>query len=1267
MSITLRTTLMFVITLLAEASIMIWLSPRWEGFANQSSVALLDGLALGALVGAAHWALGLGERRRAKGDRAAAGRAFSAIVASVILAALALTCEATLHVLIVEYGFFENSAEEAVVNAFIAACIVCAATAWLAFIDRLVEQERLSGEPRLRTLGAPLLAGAVLVATCVTAVPVASAVNNALMWQRGIEGASLLNLSGRQRMLSQRIGRLAALDTLGRAGELRETIATMDAQGGRLRDISTRYLARNRRAAADTDVAAQMRAVEAARASLLTEARRLTDPAATADPRALQREVDRFLPLMEAATASFERIETQRLTGHASGQMARLMVGPFLLFGLALGLLWPILRLVAAQRLHLADQARVVALTRNPIVLVDADLRVTWVNDAFVQMTGYSVEEAIGAPPIALLKVGEADPEALAAVSEAIDKGGVFRRTAPIRTKDGRLLWLDVDMQPLKDAKGAIEGYQVVGTDVTAFLMATVREAELLERATTREALMENMAAVAGVGGWELDLATDRFETTAELRRLHEIDETFDATLANSSRFYPQPGRAAIARAVAEARAQGTPWTLELPFRTAKGRELWVRTSGRAQWRDGKPAILTGAVVDITQERAAREEMAQAMARADRALGDLTAYQTALDRHAGVAIVDDQGRFLFVNDLLCEMVGHAREELIGAPYTLMRGQGDADAAMVEFVRKMAAGESWRAEMLEHAKDGRPVWLDATVAPMMDSEGRPERYVAVCFDITAKKEADDKLRLALGQLSQFFDVSPDMLCITDRLGHWLRVSRAASVVLGWEPEALTGRRFMDFVHPDDLGHTEWAMDQLREHGRLVDFVNRYVRADGGVASIEWRAALVDGQVYAAARDVTEKLAHQGELERARDAAQAANMAKSAFLANMSHEIRTPLNGVVGVAGALARTDLTAEQREMVGLIQGSGETLERLLSDILDVSKIEAGRLDLHLEPFDLAGAVEAAAQVMAEKAQEKGVAFSLDIAPEARGGFLGDVLRVRQIVSNLASNAVKFTEAGAVRVAVTVLDSAPGEPSTVEIAVEDTGIGFDEETGRRLFTRFEQADGSITRSFGGTGLGLAICKSLANLMGGDMAATSTPGVGSRFTLRAPMMRCALATPDAQPAQGGRVDPQDGRALRVLLAEDHPVNQRVVTMILAPMGVEVTIAQNGVEAVAACEQATFDLILMDMQMPEMDGLTATRRIRAREGRLGLPATPIAMLSANAMKDHVDQALAAGCDVHIAKPVSPEALLNGMERALARVGEEPASMRAQDAAG
>jgi signal transduction histidine kinase/ActR/RegA family two-component response regulator len=379
----------------------------------------------------------------------------------------------------------------------------------------------------------------------------------------------------------------------------------------------------------------------------------------------------------------------------------------------------------------------------------------------------------------------------------------------------------------------------------------------------------------------------------------------------------------------------------------------------------------------------------------------------------------------------------------------------------------------------------------------------------------------------------------------------------------------------------------------------------------------------------------KQAQTGEL-----AAESANAAKSTFLATMSHEIRTPLNGVLGMAQAMAGDELSERQRDRLSVIHRSGEALLAILNDVLDLSKIEAGKLELEQMEFELAEVARGAYSAFTALANKKGLSFALDIEG-ARGRYMGDPTRLRQILYNLISNALKFTEQGEIRV------TARRDGEVLVLSVKDTGVGIPPESLSKLFAKFDQLDSSTTRRFGGTGLGLAICRELASLMAGEIGVTSELGLGSTFTLRVPLRWMGEEKVVSKTIES--ISEQTEIALRVLAAEDNAINQLVLKTLLHQMGVEPTVVENGQLAVTAWEEGEWDVILMDIQMPVMDGLTATALIRERERTLGREPTPIVALTANAMAHQVEQYVAAGMNGHVAKPIQAAELFDALTRA------------------
>ena len=475
-----------------------------------------------------------------------------------------------------------------------------------------------------------------------------------------------------------------------------------------------------------------------------------------------------------------------------------------------------------------------------------------------------------------------------------------------------------------------------------------------------------------------------------------------------------------------------------------------------------------------------------------------------------------------------------------------------------------------------------------------------------------------------------------------------------------------------VHPEDLEHCERDLRQVLAGEKDLNIEYRVIWPDGslhflvGTASVERDASGKPMRMTGVNYDITPRKEGERALLQAKAAAEAANRAKSEFLANMSHEIRTPMTGIIGMAQLALRTHLDDRQRDYVHKIETSAQSLLHILNDILDLSKIEAGVMQLEATAFDLWHLTAHVLHLLDIPAEEKGLLLAVDYDPQLGRHYRGDPLRLTQVLTNLLANAIKFTEAGEVRLVI-----RPGRPKGLHFEVQDTGIGMTAAEIARLFQPFAQADGSITRRYGGTGLGLAISQDLVGLMEGDhIEVDSTPGQGSCFSFTIPAIPClppanldrsaaemaaetvapggthaagALAPPLlAEPGVPATEDTQaEGESQgwsaalagrRLLLVEDNPINQSVVLGLLEGSGLSIEVAADGLEGVRRCREAVFDLILMDMQMPVMDGLEATRRIRALD-----PRVPIVALTANAFAEDITRTRAAGMNTHLSKPI------------------------------
>ncbi|UOQ68501.1 PAS domain S-box protein [Hymenobacter volaticus] len=576
---------------------------------------------------------------------------------------------------------------------------------------------------------------------------------------------------------------------------------------------------------------------------------------------------------------------------------------------------------------------------------------------------------------------------------------------------------------------------------------------------------------------------------------------------------------------------------------------------------------------------------------------------------------------------------------------------DARELFVENYRKAFQGQPQRFEVRLQDARGADSWREIFLNPIYLDDGSFEEISGIAHDITEKKHSQLELAAQEEKFRAIFESFQDVYYRTDDQGILTLVSPSVLDVLGYAAEDVVGTPISNYyIHSQERDN---LLRVIQTDGDARNFPIEMRHKQGHNVSMLVNARLVSGGITGTegiARDITTFNQMQIDLRRAKDEAESALEAKTLFLANMSHELRTPMNGIIGMIDLLHQTVSSEEQEEYVDTLRKSSDALLAILNDILDLSKIQAGKLQLNEEGMDLHYTLEKIHSLFANRAQQKRLTFSYHIAPNTPRFIVTDETRLLQILSNLTSNAIKFTSQGTVSIIVST-DKREDDEYKLRIAVQDSGIGISTENAKLLFTNFTQLDTTPTKAFGGTGLGLAISKQLAELLGGDIGVLSNEGDGSTFWFT---LRCRAAYNEDEIVQerlASRERAPDitrfDTAPRVLLVDDNPINLKVAIRLLDKLGCEVAVADNGFEAIskATAPGSKFDLVFMDIQMPEMDGVAAMQEIRRR---LGSACPPVVAMTAYSMKEDAERFVREGMDDYVSKPVKSQDLHSVLRR-------------------
>jgi len=660
----------------------------------------------------------------------------------------------------------------------------------------------------------------------------------------------------------------------------------------------------------------------------------------------------------------------------------------------------------------------------------------------------------------------------------------------------------------------------------------------------------------------------------------------------------------------------------EWMHRTLDGHDLPVEVSLKPI-KIGKKQALLAQWKDLSKEKKANEALQAALKKVE-------FYRSALDQTAIVATTDEKGIITFANDKFSEISGYSKEELIGKDHRILNSGHHSKLFFKTLWNTIKSGKIWQGEICNRSRAGHLYWVDSTIIPSLDDNGRVFQFTVIRFEITERKKAEERLMMALENTKMAIWSLDLPTRKVWRSENHDRLFGYHENIKDWNQQT-----FFSHIYEEDRPRI------LKEYAAPIEIPSAVVRTRitlHNSQEIRW-IEITSRPIFAkdgklvrligATRDISKQVELEESLIKA-------GRTKAMFLANMSHEIRTPMNGIISMSNLLISSSSDPDQVKKLHIIQNCGNSLMELMNDVLDFSKLEANKIELDKNPFDLQATTEEVIDLFRSNASEKNIVIDCIYNDYVPRWILGDNTRFRQILSNLMSNAIKFTASGRIEIVVEGLKKN-SSLWDIRFSVKDTGIGIPEEVQSKLFQSFSQVDASTTRRYGGTGLGLAISKGLCEKMGGTMSVQSEFGRGSTFKFNFETEEAPISKIQSKTDKIKKIDNELGKKhpLRILIVEDNPTNQLVAVELLSKLGYQADIAVNGREALEILERKSYDLIFMDCHMPEMDGFEATKKIVAKYKNL---RPTIVALTASTMKEDIDRCFSHGMDNFIAKPIS-----------------------------